>query len=336
MSPPPRQQIALPECLYLEVTNRCNLRCRACVQYRGMPEAPRDLSFKEAMWVADQVPDLKRAVLHGIGEPLLNKELPSIIRGLKDRNVHVLFNSNALLLNPELARELVAAGLDEFRVSLDAATESTYTGVRGDERLSEVMSNLAVLIRVRRESAGSKPRVSIWMVGTQDNVRDLPDLVRLASQMGIDEVYFQRLVYPLDGPGYGLATSEKALSSSMEEVREIVDRSMELSRRLNVRLTASGLAAPNESLNREPVENAPWRRCKRPWEVAYITAWGNLLPCCIAPFSTLDYDALVLGNVFEKGLAKVWTGRKYQKFRARHQSSRPPESCRGCGVEWSL
>lgn len=336
INPPAMQQIALPECLYLEVTNRCNLRCRACVQYRGMPEIPRDLSFDEVMQVAGQVPGLKRAVLHGIGEPLLNKELPRIVRGLKDRGVRVLFNSNGLLLGPELARELVSSGLDEFRASLDGATESAYAAVRGAEKFSEVMNKLAVLIRTRHELARSKPCVSAWMVGTRENVRDLPEMIRLASLAGIDEVYLQRLVYPLDGPGYGLARREKAISSSMEEVREIVTASMALSKRLNVRLMASGLTVPSESLNREPGEKEPWRRCKRPWEVSYMTAWGNLLPCCISPFSTLDYDSLVFGNVFGEGFENIWRGRKYQEFRARHQSSCPPESCRGCGMEWSL
>jgi MoaA/NifB/PqqE/SkfB family radical SAM enzyme len=42
---------------------------------------------------------LKKAVLHGIGEPLLNKELTEIINYLKQRKVHVLFNTNALSLD---------------------------------------------------------------------------------------------------------------------------------------------------------------------------------------------------------------------------------------------
>jgi radical SAM protein with 4Fe4S-binding SPASM domain len=301
-----------------------------------MPEAPRDLSFNEVMWIAGQAPGLKSIVLHGIGEPLLNKELPQIIRGLKAIGVDVLFNSNAVMLTPELAQELVACELDELRVSLDAARESTYASIRGAERFSQVIENLAVLTRMRHESHRSKPRVSAWMVGTQENVCDLPDMILLASRVGIDEVYLQRLVYPLDGPGYGSASHDKAISDSMDEIREIVARSILLSRRLNIRLTASGLTTPPESLHRNSREEAPWRRCRRPWEVAYITAWGNLLPCCISPFSILDYDSLILGNVFEQGLEKIWTGEKYLEFRRRHQSSDPPGSCRGCGVEWSI
>jgi MoaA/NifB/PqqE/SkfB family radical SAM enzyme len=330
------QKLALPECLYLEVTNRCNLRCRTCVQYRGMKEAPRDLSMDEVMRIADQVPGMKRAVLHGIGEPLLNGELPQIIRRLKDRDVHVLFNSNALLLSPELAEELVASGLDEFRVSLDAARESTYARVREAEGFSRVMKNLAVLIRARRKSRGSKPHVSAWMVGTHENVSDLPDLILLASRSGIDEVYLQRLVYPLDGPGYGLASRERAISGSSKDIPEIIAGSVALSKRLGIRLTASGLATPGESLHRRSREESPWRRCRRPWEVAYITASGNLLPCCISPFSILDYDSLILGNVFDEGFESIWRGEKYMEFRRRHQSFNPPASCIGCGVDWSL
>lgn len=329
-------KIALPVCLYLEVTNRCNLRCRTCVQFRGMKEAPRDLSHEEVMWIAGQVPGLKRAVLHGIGEPLLNEELPQIVRSLKDRGVYVLFNSNALLLSQELAEEMVASGLDEFRVSLDAASEPTYARIRAAGSFSRVRNNLAALIRNRRECRRSRPIVLAWMVGTKENVRDLPDMILLASRLGIDEVYLQRLVYPLDGPGRGLAGRDASIAGSSEEIDEIIAGGISLSRRLGIRFEASGLAAPAESLRLEPGAEAPWRQCRRPREVAYITAWGNVLPCCISPFSFLDYDSLVLGNVFEQSLERIWRGERFREFRKKHQSSDPPGCCAGCGMQWSL
>jgi MoaA/NifB/PqqE/SkfB family radical SAM enzyme len=301
-----------------------------------MKEEPRDLSLAEVSWIADQVPGLKRAVLHGIGEPLLNKELPQIIRALKDRGVYVLYNSNALLLSPELAEEMVASGLDEFRVSLDAATEPTYARVRASESLHRVLNNLEVFIRKRQESRRSRPIISAWMVGTQENVRDLPEMILLASRLGIDEVYLQRLVYPLDGPGHGLAGREAAITDSSEELNDIIARGISLSRGLGVRFVASGLAEPGESLRLKSRDEAPWRLCRRPWEVAYITAWGNVLPCCISPFSSLDYDSLILGNVFQQGLERIWRGERFREFREKHQSADPPVCCAGCGMQWSL
>ncbi len=329
-------RVPLPECIYLEVTNRCNLRCRTCVQYLGMKETQRDLSAEEAKLIADQLPALKRAVLHGIGEPLLNQELPQIIRYFKHRAVYVLFNSNVLLLSPQWVEDLIESKLDELRVSLDAATELTYGRVRGSKNFSLAVKNIEALLNLRQKRRSATPRVSAWMTGTRENVEDLPNLVKLASEIGIDEVYLQRLVYPLDGPGHGLADREQAITGPPEDILRILQTSMALSRCLNIRLTASGLAIPKESLHRNPGEESPWRRCRRPWEVAYITAWGNLLPCCISPFSIFNYDSLILGNVFEQSLEKIWTGEMYLEFRRKHQSSDPPESCLGCGVEWSL
>jgi len=329
-------KLPLPQYLYIEVTNRCNLRCRTCVQYRGMKESPRDLSMEEVRRIADQAVGLKRAVLHGIGEPLLNAELPRMIRYLKERGVTVLFNSNGHLLSAEWAGELISGGLDELRLSLDAATEFTYSRIRSSEHFPGVIGNIEMLIRMRNENHLSRPTVSAWMVGTRENVRDLPDMILLASRVGIDEVYLQRLVYPMDGPGHGLASRENAISGFREEIREIVERSMSLSLSLGVRLMASGLTIPSESLRSRSREEAPWRRCRRPWETAYVTASGNLLPCCISPFSTLDYDSLILGNIFEQSLDQIWRGGKYIELRRRLQSSNPPASCIGCGVEWSL
>jgi MoaA/NifB/PqqE/SkfB family radical SAM enzyme len=326
----------LPECLYLEVTNRCNLRCRACVQYRGMPEPPRDLTLAETRRIADQLTTLKRAVLHGIGEPFLNEALPDIIRYFKDRAVHVLFNSNGLLLSSEKAARMIDSGLDELRISMDAASEDTYASVRGSHRFTQLVTNIETLLRLKTEKRRSQPRVSAWLLGTQESIRDLPAMILLASRLGIDEVYLQRLVFPLDGAGSGLAERRQAVTDPAPDIREVLAESMKLGRQLGVALNASGLASPEESLQSMSPEQAPWRRCRRPWQVTYVTAWGNVLPCCIAPFATRAYETLILGNAFTENLVDIWNGALYREFRRKHQSDEPPRNCRGCGVEWSL
>ncbi len=326
----------LPRSVYLEVTNRCNLKCPTCLQYRGMEEEPRDLSLDEVKEIMGQIPGLKRAVLHGVGEPLLNRELPDIIGYLKGRGVYVLFNSNGLLLSRKWAAQLVSSGLDELRLSLDAATASSYARVRGSVDFSKAVKNIEVLSQWRKASHRSTPRLSAWMVATRENVEDLPEMIKLAARVGIDEVYLQRLVYPTDGPGYGLAVKEQAITNPSSQIVDILQRGVSLGRRLGVSLRASGLASPRESLRGKSRDAAPWRQCKRPWEVAYITAWGNVLPCCIAPFSTVDYPSLVLGNVFTEPFDRIWRGEKYRTFRQIHQSSHPPGCCAACGIEWSL
>jgi hypothetical protein len=55
-----------PVCLYLEVTNRCNLLCTTCPRTYEELEPPADMSWDLFASIVDQVPDLARAVLHGI------------------------------------------------------------------------------------------------------------------------------------------------------------------------------------------------------------------------------------------------------------------------------
>ena len=75
----------LPRSIYIEPTSRCNEFCQQCPRTLLSREDDRDLSFDKFRYIVDQFPVLERVVLHGLGEPLLNKELPRMVRYLKDR-----------------------------------------------------------------------------------------------------------------------------------------------------------------------------------------------------------------------------------------------------------
>ena len=57
------------------------------------------MSWELFVSIVEQAPNLARAVLHGVGEPMLVKNLPRMVRCLKDRGVYVLFNTNGTVLN---------------------------------------------------------------------------------------------------------------------------------------------------------------------------------------------------------------------------------------------
>src|SRR3974390_501714 len=74
-----------PVCLYLETTNRCNLLCTTCPRTYEELEPPADMSWELFRSIVDKIPNLPRAVLHGVGEPMLVKDLPRMVRHLKQR-----------------------------------------------------------------------------------------------------------------------------------------------------------------------------------------------------------------------------------------------------------
>ena len=122
----------------------------------------------------------------------------------------------------------------------------------------------------------------------------------------------------------------------LEYSMDLIQESRILADRLGIGFNASGLCKPEQSIRTASDEAKPWRKCYRYQRLMYITAWGNVLPCCIAPFATTDYASLIMGNVFESPLAEIWTGEPYTRFRKAHVGPTPPQCCRGCGVLWSL
>lgn len=322
----------LPTNLYFEVTNRCNLPCQTCVRTFNLHEVERDPLPQELKQAAAALPTLRRMVLQGIGEPLLNKKLPEMIRFGKAQGAWVLFNTNAVLLDRSWQDALIDYGLDELRVSIDAATPETYREIRGAPVFDRIVANVEQFVARKAERGVMHPRLSLWMVAMRRNLHELPALVELAGRIGVPEVYFQRLVYN----GLGVAQQAQSLHGETEgEVGAVIEEAMRCGERCGVTLRASGATTPLESL-RATDEPRPWSRCQRPWDTIYVTAHGKVLPCCIAPFAHQDFGSLVLGDLTEQSLEEVWQGARYQEFRRRHQSDEPHPCCRTCGVGWSL
>jgi MoaA/NifB/PqqE/SkfB family radical SAM enzyme len=325
-----------PVCLYLETTNRCNLLCTTCPRTFEELEPPADMSWELFTRIVDQLPDIQRAVLHGVGEPMLVKNLPRMVRYLKDRGTYVLFNTNGTLLNDKNGRALIAAGLDELRVSLDAANAKSYRAIRGKDFFARILRNVRAFRALQEREGAEHPRVSAWLTGLKETLPELPAFVRVAAGIGVKEVYLQRLVF-FEDDAIGHARPDQALYERMSrEEAGYLDEATALARSLGMTFSASGaVAEPGMSLKRND-DGSPWAMCRRPWTVMYFTANGRALPCCIAPFSQRGYENYTLGDASQETLRDIWNGPAYRSFRAGLLSDHPPTACASCGLRWSL
>ena len=325
-----------PVCLYLEVTNRCNLLCTTCPRTYVELEPPADMSWELFTSIVDQAPNIKRAVLHGVGEPMLVKNLPQMVRYLKDRGVYTLFNTNGTLLTERNGRALIDAGLDELRVSLDASNPTSYLAVRGKNYFQRILHNVRRFREMQEREQHSLPRVSAWLTGLKETIAELPDFVRVAADIGVKEVYLQRLVF-FEDEGNGLARPDQALFERLDsEESSAIAEAEALAMSLGLTFSASGAASePGVSLKRHD-DGSPWSLCRRPWSVMYFTANGRALPCCIAPFSQRGYENYTLGDATQGSLRDIWNGEAYSDFREALLSDEPPKACASCGLRWSL
>ena len=323
-----------PVCLYLETTNRCNLPCTTCPRTFEELEPAANMSWDLFRSIVDQYPAIARVVLHGVGEPLMVPNLPRMIKYLKDRGTYVLFNTNGTLLNERRGRDLIASGLDELRVSLDAAEPVAFKAVRGKDAFDRIVKNVREFRALQKSLDAEKPRVSLWLTGLKETIGQLPAFVDLAAAIDVREVHLQRMVFFPDGQG--LSRADQALFERVDPEEEVLIREAETrAKRHGILFDASGATEPGTSLKRAD-DKRPWALCTRPWTLMYFTAHGRALPCCIAPFSMRGYDAFTLGNATQQSLRDIWNGEKYRAFRAGLLSDRPPAACANCGLRWSL
>ncbi len=290
-----------PVCLYLEVTNRCNLLCTTCPRTYEELEPPADMSWDLFVSIVDQVPDLARAVLHGVGEPMLVANLPRMVS-----------------------------------VSLDASNRESFKAIRGRDYFGRIIRNVRAFRELQQREGLTRPQVSVWLTGLRETVEELPAFVKVAAEIGVKEVYLQRLVFFAES-AIGKARPDQALFERLtQEEAAYLKQAEDLARSLGVTFNASGAATePGLSL-KSSGDGSPWSLCRRPWSLMYFTANGRALPCCIAPFSQHGYDNYTLGHAGQQSLRDIWNGPAYRDFRAALLSDKPPNSCANCGLRWSL
>ena len=210
--------------------------------------------------IVDQVPNIARVVMHGVGEPMLVKNLPDMIRHLKTRGTYVLFNTNGTLMQPKRFQELIDTGLDELRVSLNS-DRASYAKIRGKNFFNRIVRDVGKFIAYQRQVGATTPRVSLWLTGLKETVDQLPEFVRLAAQIGVTEVHLQRLVF--NEIGYGKATAGNSLFESTQETRRrAIEAAQEIARPLGVTLDASGATEPGPSLKQQ--DDRARAACRRP------------------------------------------------------------------------
>jgi len=161
--------LRLPKTFYLtsvmlEVTNRCNLKCRFCpsekmTRQRGF----MDPALAES--VLRGCKHLQYVYLYDWGEPLLHPELPRIIQTATKLGHRTFMVTNGTLLTPSLSEEIIRAGLSTICFSIDGL-EEVYTSLRGvDYRLLE--QNLLDFLKMK-ERLNPRLRVEINYVVSAD------------------------------------------------------------------------------------------------------------------------------------------------------------------------
>lgn len=166
--------------LRVSVTDRCNLRCRYCMPAEGLPTSPKDqvLTFEDIVFCVQQANTLGvRSVRITGGEPLLRRDLPTLVRALQRETAidELSMTTNALLLHKHVGA-LVDAGLSRINVSLDSLRPDRFERITRFQLLDETWRG----IRAAEEAGLTPIKINTVVLRgfNEDEVEDWLELTR--------------------------------------------------------------------------------------------------------------------------------------------------------------
>ena len=162
----------------IESFDGCNLNCVMCPLgkdiYEGGGAIPQKLFKKIVGELAPYADWIKLVCLSRNGEPLLNRNVASMVKQLKDIGIkRVNFSTNATALTEKRSYELIKSGLDEIRFSIDGFTKETFEKVRKGGKYEKILNNCLRFIKIRDEIGKGKPQVQIRFVEQKANTHEL-------------------------------------------------------------------------------------------------------------------------------------------------------------------
>ena len=289
----------------------CQLHC---------PECPVGLAFgnklarvhtaplnEQATYAPFMSMDLFRKVLNEVkayahtmqfyfqGEPLLNKDLPQMVKEAHEAGLYTIVSTNAQAMTPEMAQALVNAGLSRIIVSMDGLTQATY----GAYRVGGDIEKCKAALRYLREARGERRKargtvIELQCLRLKTNEHEWQELQRVYKSLGADTLTLKTAQLYDYEKGHPLMPSE-ARYSRYEK-------------------------GADGRFHRKHLR----RGCLRVWSGVVVTTTGEVLPCC--------YDkshAYAYGNISDAPIAELFRNEKAQAFRraALHEQ---PKICQEC------
>jgi radical SAM protein with 4Fe4S-binding SPASM domain len=289
----------LPISISIEPTTSCNLRCPECPSgLRSFTRPTGMLDPKLYNKVIDELaPTLSYLTFYFQGEPYLNPEFLSMVRYASSKGIYTATSTNAHFLTQEASYKTVASGLDRLIISIDGTTQEAYQSYRVGGSLDKVLEATRNIVAIKKELASRTPHLVFQFLVTGRNEHQIPDVSRLARELGVDQLVLKT-----------------AQIYDHENGSPLIPKQPRYSR---YRQNADG---------RWSIKNKLADHCWKMWHSCVITWDGKVVPCCF------DKDAnFVLGDLKTETFSQIWNSEAYDQFRTSLLRSRSEiEMCRNC------
>ena len=298
-----------PQRLVLELTNACNLRCIMC----GRDEANFSLTTFDIDILKNLAPildEVEEVTLFGWGEPTLHPQFEEILAFLDRYPVKKYFVTNGMRLD-KIKEALFKYHVDIMAISLDGAKAETNNNIRINSDLDFIVKELKDIVRIKKEKGVKYPYMNFVMTMFDRNIEEFPDLVKLAYEIGLEEVKGVYLTV------FSENLLGETLYNQKDKVKAIFDKAEKLGEELGVKIKLpyiQGEDVAGDKLHKD---------CFTAWRDFFVGSDGYIRPCQSNAEKFFKYDK-------NMSFEDMWNCREYQDFRKNVNTSSMCAECKRC------
>lgn len=290
-----------PKAVEIDITNKCNLRCKYCSHFSSAGDTDRDLPTEEWLKFFEELN--ARAVMNVClcgGEAFCRDDLKELVKGIVGNRMRFDILSNGTLITDDIAKFLASTKRCNYvQVSIDGSIPTTHDAMRGEGNFIKALEGMRAL---RRNGIRAAVRVTIH----RENVRDLEGIAKLLLEdIGLPSFGTNSASHM----GLCRANAEQVQLTPEERVLAM-ETLLKLNKKYGGRISAAAgpLAEANmwlkmEKARKEGIEGMPGRghlvACGGVNSKIGVRADGVMVPC-------VQLSHIELGRINHDPLEEVW------------------------------
>lgn len=187
----------LPNALWIEPTNVCNLKCIMCPNSIVAQKNPGYMSMDLYKKIIDESKDFAAYITLCIsGESLLHPRFPDMVRYAKENGINTYLSTNCTTMTPELSEKILEAGLDWINFSFDGCSKEIYEKVRVGANFEQSLSNVAAFLKAKKR-LGAKTHAELQVLvmgkeGMEDYKNNIAKFSANFADLPLDSIQVRR------------------------------------------------------------------------------------------------------------------------------------------------
>jgi MoaA/NifB/PqqE/SkfB family radical SAM enzyme len=255
--------------------------------------------------------------LTGGGEPFIRKDIIQVMKLVKEKGMKGTITTNSTLIRKSQIEEIVDMEWDEVKFSLDGSSPEINDYIRGKGTFNQVLKKVKTFQDVKKKKPSSNPVLRLCFTITKTNFMDIPNYIKLARKLKINDITFSTLFEWETNKEFWLEKKRK------KEIIQTFKKGIKVAKEMDVKTNLQPIARFGVW------EHSPPKFCFAPWYMLFINANREAMVCCT--LASLYQNKL--GEV--KSLKEVWFGEKMKAFRKRMKKRIFFKECKRCLPEFT-